>query len=453
MSELLKNELYTVRIEGSASGGDGVARIGGRAVFVRRALEGETCEIRILKSTKTAVWAKIERLLEPSPERREPPCPLFGICGGCDLLHMSYEEELRIKKQRVQDALRRIGGADLTVEEIVPAGKTDGYRNKAVYAVGEKDGAPCFGFYRPRSHDIVPGKRCLIQTEASARAAGAVCRYMAENVVPAYDEATGEGLIRRVFCRTNEKGEALIAVVTAIRDLPHAEKLVSAVREACPEAAGILQNVNGRRGNAVFDGGFTALWGKDRLEDTLCGLTFSLSPRSFYQVNRAQAEKLYLKALDFALLTGKETALDLYCGAGTITLCLAKRAGRVIGAEIVEDAVRDARENARKNGISNAEFLCADASEAAETLARRGLRPDIVTVDPPRKGLAPEVIGAIAAMSPGKVVYVSCDPATLARDIKLFSEAGYRASRACAVDMFPRCAHVETVVLMSRVKD
>jgi len=193
----------------------------------------------------------------------------------------------------------------------------------------------------------------------------------------------------------------------------------------------------------------TALWGKDRLEDTLCGLVFSLSPRSFYQVNRAQAEKLYLKALDLALLTGKETALDLYCGAGTITLCLAKRAGRVIGAEIVEDAVRDARENARKNGISNAEFLCADASEAAETLARRGLRPDIVTVDPPRKGLAPEVIGAIAAMSPGKVVYVSCDPATLARDIKLFSEAGYRASRACAVDMFPRCAHVETVVLLS----
>ena len=450
MKELLKNEIYRAVIEGYASGGEGVARIDGRAVFVRGAAAGEICDIRILKSTKSAAWAKLEKLYSPSAHRVTPECRVFGKCGGCDFQFIDYEEELRLKKQRVQDALRRIGGSEVEVEEIIGAENISGYRNKAIYSVAEKDGRPTAGFYRERSHDTVSADYCLIQSETSARAANAVCRWMEKYNVRAYDEKTGGGDIRRVFCRTNAKGQAQIAVVTAKRELSHADALVSSLCDACPEAVSILQNVNGTRGNTVFAGDFFTLYGTDRLTDTLCGMEFSLSPRSFYQVNRKQAEKLYAKALELASLTGTETALDLYCGAGTITLCLSRRAGRVIGAEIVGDAVEDARKNAAANGVENAEFICADASKAASELLSRGLRPDVVTVDPPRKGLAPDVIDAIVQMQPERVVYVSCDPATLARDVKLFSERGYTAARAAAVDMFPRCAHIESVCLLER---
>ena len=451
MSELKKNEIYTVKIEGCASGGEGVARIDGRAVFVRSAIMGEVCEIRILKSTKAAVWAKIERILEPSPDRREPECPAFGLCGGCDFLHVSYDEELRMKKARVQEALKRLGGTDIEVSEIIGADSITGYRNKVIYNVAEKDGHPVFGFYRQRSHDVIPGEGCLIQSTAAGRAAGAVLRWMEKYGVRAYDEETAAGDIRRIFCRQNREGQSQIAVVTARRNVPHLPALVREIRESCIDAVSILQNINGSRGNTVFAGEFVTLWGSDRLADTLCGLKFSLSPRSFYQINREQAEKLYLKALEFAGLNKNETALDLYCGTGTITLCLAKMAGRVIGAEIVEDAVIDARKNAAENGIENAEFICADAKEAAAELLRRGLRPDLITLDPPRKGLDADVINAAVKMAPKRIVYVSCDPATLARDIKIFTEKGYSAEKAAAVDMFPRCAHIESVVKLVRV--
>ncbi len=450
MSDLNKNDIYTVIIESCASGGEGVARIGGRAVFVRGALMGEKCEIRILKSSKTAVWAKIERILEPSPERTEPECPAFGLCGGCDFLHVSYSEELRMKKARVQEALKRLGGTDIEVSEIIGADEKSGYRNKVIYNVAEKDGRPVFGFYRQRSHDVIPGDSCLIQSRAAGNAAGAVIRWMEKNGVRAYDEATGNGDIRRIFCRRNREGQTQIAVVTAGRNVPRLSALVREIRESCPEAVSILQNINESRGNTVFAGEFVTLWGSDRLNDTLCGLKFSLSPRSFYQINRDQAEKLYRKALEYAGLSKTETALDLYCGTGTITLCLAREAGRVIGAEIVEDAVIDARKNAAENGIENVEFICADAKEAAAELLRRGLKPDLITLDPPRKGLDAQVIDAAVNMAPKRIVYVSCDPVTLARDIKIFSEKGYAPVKAAAVDMFPRCAHVESVVKLTQ---
>ena len=268
--------------------------------------------------------------------------------------------------------------------------------------------------------------------------------------VPAYDEATGKGLVRHVYVRVNRKGESLCCVVINGRQAPREPELAAYVCATVPHTAGVLVNSNTKRGNVILGEKYRTLWGRDYLMDTLCGLEFKLSVPSFYQVNRDQAEALYGKALDYAGLTGRETVLDLYCGIGTITLCLAKRAGRVIGAEIVPAAIRDAKENAARNHIENAEFFCGDAAETAARLEAEGLRPDVITVDPPRKGLAPEVIGSIAAMGPERVVYVSCDPATLARDLAIFSSAGYAPLSATAVDMFPRTEHVETVVLLSK---
>ncbi len=449
MNKFVKNSIHTVNIDGYDSNGNGIARIDGRVVFVRRAIAGEICDIRILKSGKTAAWAKIERIIEPSPHRTEPACSIFGKCGGCDLQHMDYFEELRYKKQRVEDALSRIGGINVAVEEIIGADKPERYRNKAIYTVSGVSGAPVIGFFRERSHDVVPAEHCQIQTEASERAAAAVRRWMEKNRVPAYDEKTGSGCVRRIFCRTASSGKLQVVLVTAAEELPACGALISELLSACPETVGITQNINKTRDNTVLAGPFRTIWGSDTLNDTLCGLTFSLSPRSFYQVNHTQAGILYGKVLEFAGLTGRETVLDLYCGTGTITLFLARYAGRAIGAEIIEDAVRDARENARRNNIENAEFICADATRAAKQLKDSGLNPDVIVVDPPRKGLAPEVISEVAGMSPDRIVYVSCDPATLARDLRLFGELEYRTTRVVAVDMFPRTSHVECIIMIT----
>jgi 23S rRNA (uracil1939-C5)-methyltransferase len=415
-------------------------------VFVRRALSGETVEARILKVSSGAVFAKTERVLEASPERLAPACPHFGRCGGCDFLHMTYAEELRSKRRRVSDALRRIGGVDIAVPEAAPSPATEGYRNKAIFEAGRSaDGRAATGFYRERSHELIALETCLIQSSASLRAAAAVREWMDGCNIPAE-------LVRYVFFR--EGHGAQIAVVTSNTGLsrtglPHRETLIALLRERIPETAGILQIVNGSAGNVALDGDIRLLYGSEYLEDELGGLTFRLSPRSFYQVNRAQAEGLYAEVLRLAALTENDTALDLYCGAGTITLALAKSAGRVYGAEIVPEAVMNARENAALNGVTNAEFRLGDAGSAAEALARSGVFPDVITVDPPRKGLAPGVIDAIARLRPRRVVYVSCDPATLARDARLFAGRGYLASEVSVFDMFPRCAHVETVLLLT----
>ena len=444
--ELKKNEIYTVEIDTWSSDGAGVARIGGRAVFVRGAIPGELWRVRIVKASAAAVFGRAEELLRPSPRRCDPGCPVYGKCGGCALRHADYAAELECKLLRVNEAYRRIAGLNLTAEEILGAAETDGYRNKAIYAV---NAALEPGFFRPRSHEVVPVARCALQSPASDRAARAVCDFFREQGLPAYDERSGTGLLRHVFTRTARSGELQVTVVTAGGLGAKTAALADAVERACPETQGVILNVNRSRGNTVLGGEFYALRGSGVLRDTLCGLTFALSPRSFYQVNPAQAERLYEKALEYAAPEGRGTVLDLYCGAGTISLCLARGAERVIGAEIVPEAVENARENAQRNGVRNAEFLCADAGEAAAELLRRGVRPDAVVVDPPRKGLGPEVIECIAAMSPERVVYVSCDVATQARDLKRFAALGYRPDRACAVDMFPRTAHVETVVLLS----
>jgi len=446
MSDLAKNQLHTVTIEGYGNDAMGVARIDGRVVFVQGALCGERCEILILKVLKNVAFAKVNKLLEVSPVRVESDCPYFPRCGGCTYRHMSYEEELCLKRQRVQDNLSRIGGSDAAVEEILGAEDILRYRNKAQYPVSESGAV---GFYRARTHEVIECEHCLLLRQEAEGAAEGLRRYMTKYAVPGYNMKTGRGIIRHLFARVSAAGDCLICIVANAEKLPHEQELADIIREECPSAIGIVLSVNKERNNVVLGSRYRTLWGKDRLEDTLCDLTFRLSVPSFYQVNRAQAQRLYAKAIEFADLKDRETVLDLYCGAGTITLAMAAHAGRVIGAEIVPEAIEDAKENALRNGIENAEFFCGDASDVAAKLAREHLRPDVITVDPPRKGLAPDVIEAIAQMAPQKVVYVSCDSATMARDVKRFAELGYIAKRACAVDLFPRADHVEAVCLLT----
>ena len=450
---LRKNEMYTVNIDGYSSEGLGVGRIDSQVVFIKGAIRGETCRVKIMKAQKNLAYARLEEIITPSPHRIAPQCPVYGKCGGCHTLHMDYEEELAFKVQRVKDALGRIGGVEVE-PEVIGAPDRRGYRNKAVYNVGSRDGKPIYGFYRPHSHDIVDGSACIIQNEPSKRAMSAVRRWMEDFGVSAYDEQRREGCVRRVFCRWGQaSGELQVTVITAQDEIPHRRALTQYICSACPEVKSIVQNVNKTVGNTVISGEFRTVWGSDRIDDRLCGLTFSLSPMSFYQVNHDQAQRLYARAREYAQLTGRERVIDLYCGTGTITLYMAQQAQSVLGVEIVAPAIEDAKKNAERNGVTNVEFVCADAAETADRLVREGTRPDAVIVDPPRKGLAPEVPGDIAAMQPSRVVYVSCDPETLARDVKRFADIGYAVTRCTAVDMFPGTGHVETVVLMARVKD
>ena len=442
-----KNEQHPLRIEGYGSAGEGVARLEGQAVFVKGALAGEVCQVQLLKVGKSAAWGRVTQVLTPVPGRQSPDCSRYPRCGGCQLRHMTYAEELRFKRQKVQDALQRIGGWTGRVEKIHGAEAPDRYRNKIQFPVAD---GPRVGFFRARSHEVIDAEDCLLQPLAATRLREAFKLWMERYQVPAYDERAHGGLIRHFYVRVNRRGQSLCAVIANGTDLPHQEELVQALRRAEPDLAGVVLSVNQEKTNVILGKTHRCLWGRDYLEDTLCGLTFRLSVPSFYQVNREQAEVLYGRALAFAGLTGRETVLDLYCGIGTITLVMARQAGRAIGAEVIPAAVEDAKANAARNGVTNAEFLCADAAQAAQTLADRGLRPDVICVDPPRKGLAPAVIDAIVQMAPQRLVYVSCDPATLARDVKRMEEQGYVLQRAEAVDLFPRTAHVETVVLLSK---
>lgn len=449
MEELRKNEITEAEITGWSSDGAGVCRVKGRAVFVPRAIPGERWEIRILKVTASAVFARGQRLLQASPARMEPDCPHFGKCGGCDTRHLSYEEELRFKLGRVNDALRRIGKQDMQAKEILGSDAQDRTRNKAIFAVANTANGPAFGFYRERSHELIPVEDCRLQSELSCRCAKAVVDFLKREKLPAYDETTGKGTVRHVFCRqARQTRDALLCICSAAGFGSRTQALVEHLRRECPELTGIVLNINKARGNTVLSGDFYTLWGDEILHDRLCGLEFAIAPQAFFQINPPQAEKLYEKAAEYAGAKKDDLVFDLYCGAGTISLRMAKDAGKVIGAEIVPEAVENAGENARRNGVENAEFLCGDAGEAAKALAERGLRPRIVVVDPPRKGMSEEAVKSVASMAPERIVYVSCGPETLARDILRFQDLGYALQAATAVDMFPRTSHVETVVLM-----
>lgn len=449
MKQLVKNSIHTVLCTGYTAEAMGVCRIDGRVVFVAGLLRGETAEIQIVKDTTRVAYGKINKLLTQSPHRATLSCPHFPQCGGCATQHMDSEEEAYFKTARVQDAVERIGGFSLTVDPVIPSEKTTRYRNKAQFPIGMQNGKVVSGFYRQRSHSVIPTDDCLLQTELANAVVATVRNWMEDCSVPAYDEITHKGMIRHVFVRSGDVS-AVLCLISKSKPR-HLDELISRVHAAHPEITGIVLNLNPDKTNVILGNKTLTLWGDANMTDTLCGLRFSLAPEAFYQVNRDQAERLYNIALAYADLDDAHTALDLYCGAGTITLCLAKKAKHVLGIEVVPEAIENAKKNAAENGVSNVDFACADATVAAGELASRGELPDVVVVDPPRKGLTREVVDAIAAMKPSRVVYVSCDPATMARDLKyLCDTAPYTLSRVTPVDLFPKTYHVESVALLMR---
>ena len=442
---LTKNEIYEAVITDYTSEGQGVAHIEGCAVFIPNAIAGEKCTVRIEKAQKTWAAGKIVEILERSPHRVNRECPVAKLCGGCDFWHMDYEEETRLKAERVRACLNRIGGENLPEVPILAAPTCQGYRNKAQYPVASKKGRAYAGFFRAGTHQVVENECCRILPEETDWVKDAVMDYVNQFHVTVYDETAHKGLLRHIYVRRGVvSGQILVCLAVNGRSIPKAHELIHRLRKI-PGFTTLVLSVNEKPGNTILGDEFITLYGPGYIEDTLCGLNFRLSPRSFYQVNHHQAQRLYEAAIQQAQITKSDTVLDLYCGVGTITLAMASAAGKVIGVEVIPQAVEDAKDNARRNGIENAEFFCGDAGQAALELEKTGVKADVAVVDPPRKGLNADTIEALARMAPRRIVYVSCDPATLARDVALLKERGYRLQNALAADLFPRCSHVESV--------
>ena len=447
---LEKNVVYEAVITDYTAEGQGIAHIEGITVFIPNAIAGERVRVRIETVRKTWAAGKITELLEKSPHRVNRQCPVAKLCGGCDFWHMDYEEETRLKADRVKTCLNRLAGEQLEEIPILAAPAQCGYRNKAQYPVASKKGRVYAGFFRAGTHEVVENSRCLILPEETDRVKDAVIDYANQYRVSAYDEITHTGLLRHIYVRRGAvSGQVLVCLVVNGKKLPHVPELVARLQKI-PGFTTLVLSVNTRKGNAVLGEEFITLYGPGHIEDTLCGLNFRLSPHSFYQVNHAQAQRLYQAAIQLADISKEDLVLDLYCGVGTITLAMAGAAGKVMGVEVVPQAIEDAKDNAMRNGIGNAEFFCGDAGEAALALEAKGIHPDVITVDPPRKGLNADTIEAVTRMSPKRLVYVSCDPATLARDTALLKQRGFRVEKAMAADLFPRCSHVESVCLLTR---
>ena len=431
------------------AGASGFAQHEGMAVFTENALPGERVKALVVKTQKNFAYAKTLEVLSPSPDRREPDCPYYRQCGSCTCRHMTYEATLRMKRQTVKDAFAHIAGMDVEVPEVIGMEEPYFYRNKVSMPVGGETGKAFAGYYAPRSHRVNAVRDCRISMPAGNRIVELTLKWMNKFGIPPYDEITGRGLIRHVMARVSQSGGCM-AVIVAAGNLPHEKELVGMLRSGVEGLVSVYLNVNRRRDNVILGDTCRLLWGQERLRDTLCGLSFDLSPLSFFQINPEQTEKLYRVALDFAAVQPEEEAVDLYCGAGTISLSLARNAGHVTGIEIVPPAIEDARMNALNNGIGNVTFHAAAAEELLPQLVKQGLKPDLVMLDPPRKGAEESVLRSIAECAPSRVVYVSCDVHTQARDVKLLSAMGYRVEKVQPVDMFPFTEHVESVVLLSR---
>ncbi len=447
---LNKNQIYETVITDYTTEGQGIAHIEGCAVFIPNAIAGEHVRVRIEVAKNNWAAGKMVEFLEKSPHRVNRECPVAKLCGGCDFWHMDYTEETRLKSDRVRTCLNRIGGEALDAMPILAAPTCYGYRNKAQYPVAQKKGRAFAGFFRAGTHDVVENQRCLILPAETDRVKDVVIDYVNQFRVSVYDETAHSGLLRHIYVRRGAvSGQVLVCLVINGSRIPKADALIERLKKI-PGFTTLVLSVNTKKGNAVLGDEFITLYGPGYIEDTLCGLNFRLSPRSFYQVNHHQAQRLYDAAIEQAEITKEDTVLDLYCGVGTITLCLAKAAGKVIGVEVIEQAVADARDNAKRNGIENAEFFCGDAGQAALALEKQGVKADVVVVDPPRKGLNADTVEALARFTPRRIVYVSCDPATLARDVALLKQKGYALKNAMACDLFPRCSHVESIVCLSR---
>lgn len=449
--ELSKNDKIELTIDALTSEGSGVGRYNGLAVFVRGTVPGDKIIAHIIKRSKHYAVGIINKILSPSPQRTESDCPYSQKCGGCSFRHMTYEEELRYKKSRVQDALSRIGHLDIKVEEIIGAQKLNHYRNKAQYPVEISDGVLSAGFYAYKSHRIIPCHNCQLQPAEFEKGLGAFSEWIKKENITSYDEQTGRGLLRHIYFRKGfATGEIMACAVINGDSVPNAQLLISLLRKNVDGLKSIALNLNKEKTNVILGKQTRIIWGEQHIQDRLLGKTFLISPNSFYQVNHDQCEKLYETAKAFAGLTGEETLLDLYCGVGTIGLTMADSAKQLVGIEIIPQAIENAKENAKINGIENAQFLCADAPKGAEILKQQRINPDVIILDPPRKGCDRALLDTITELSPDRIVYVSCDSATLARDLEILNSKGFTVNKVTAVDMFPRTPHVETVALLKR---
>ena len=453
---LQKNHLLTLRIERLSSDGRGVAHSPeGEAVFVPGTAPGDEAQVRIVKDCGRYAFGILDKLLTPSPDRIPVDCAVAGPCGGCSLRHMDYAAELRAKQESVADAFRRIGGLDVPVLDALPSPEVDRYRNKVQFPVGrDKNGAPCIGFYAGRTHRIVPCPDCRLQPRVLNDIGNALCSFFAAHGIQPYDEESGKGLVRHIFLRRGtHSGQIMVCLVCTRPKFPHSEELVTALREQFSDIASVLINVNAKKTNVILGEETISLYGPGYIEDTLCSVPVRLGPLSFYQVNTLAAERLYGIAAEYAQLEPSDVLLDLYCGMGTIGLSMADRCRELIGVEIVPEAIDSAKANAARMGdavAAKSRFFCADAGQAAARLAAEGLRPDVLMLDPPRKGCDETTLSAVVQMSPRRVVYVSCNPSTAARDAAWLEEHGYHAEKVQPVDLFPRTRHCETVVLLSK---
>ena len=454
---LQKNQILTLRIERLSSDGSGVAHSAdGEAVFVPGTAPGDEARVRIVKDCGRYAFGILDELLTPSPDRIPVDCPVAGPCGGCSLRHLDYAAELRAKQESVLDAFRRIGGLEVPVLDILPSPEVDRYRNKVQFPVGvDKNCVPCIGFYAGRTHRIVPCPDCKLQPSMLNEIGNALCAFFARQGIRPYDEQSGKGLVRHIFLRRGaHSGQIMVCLVCTRAKLPHAEQLCTALRGQFPAISTILLNVNAKNTNVILGSENHILYGPGYIEDTLCGVPVRLGPLSFYQVNTLAAERLYGVAAQYAQLTPDDTLLDLYCGMGTIGLSMAEQCRELIGVEIVPEAIESAKANAARMGeavAAKSRFFCADAGQAATQLAAEGLHPDIVMLDPPRKGCDEATLSAVVRMAPRRVVYVSCNPATAARDAAWLEKNGYHTEKVQPVDLFPRTKHCEAVLLLSKL--
>ena len=446
-----KNQVCTAEITALTSEGSGVCRIDGMAVFVPETAVGDVCEVKIVKVLKSYAYGIVEKIVKPSDDRIENSCPVYKKCGGCLLRHISYDAECRTKNDIVRDAFQRIGGLSPKFDSFIGAEDTEHYRNKAQYPVAEIDGKAVCGFFAPRSHRIVPVDDCALQPKIFSDILVTVMDYINEKKLSAYNEASNTGTIRHIYLRRGaHSGEIMVCIVVRKDMSRQLSALCRILSEKYSDIKSIIMNINSQKTNVILGDKCVTLWGNDTISDVMCGNTVEISPLSFYQVNTVQAERLYAKALEYAAPDGNEVIADLYCGAGTIGLSMAENAKKIVGVEIIPQAVENAKKNAEHNNISNADFYCGDAGKVFRELRKNGCSPNIIVVDPPRKGCSAETIDVIANSAPQKIVMISCNPATAARDAKMLSDNGYSVDKVCGVDLFPRTGHVECVVLMSR---
>jgi len=455
LTPVRKNEKYILDITGMTHEGQGVGRVDNFTVFVEGPIEGEKVEVKIIKVSKSYAVGKLLKVLEQSPHRNEPACGIYKRCGGCGLQHMSYEATLGFKTRLVKDNIKRIGKLEnVVVHDTIGMEKPQYYRNKAQYPVGRVEGELRVGFYAKRSHDIIDSPECLIQNEASARVRAIIKEFVIGRDISTYDETTGKGLLRHIMIRSGFKtGELMVVLVVNGKTLPYREELVEALIGNIPQIKSIVLNVNRENTNVILGKRNITIYGSDSIADYIGEFRFNISPLSFFQVNPVQTEVLYGKALEYAVLTGSETVFDLYCGIGTISMFLSRKAGKVYGVESVEEAVRDARENARINGVKNVDFIVGGAEKVIPGMYEQGIKADVVVVDPPRKGCDEVLLDTLVKMAPKRIVYVSCNPSTLARDLKYLTSNGFEVQEVQPVDMFPWTAHVETVVLITKKND